>query len=245
MANTFRYYEIKPAEILNNYIKEYWIIDDVKDNCSIEVFPYGCFDIVVYINKNTNNTILITGIWSKKISVDIYKDIDVIGVRFRPNSVDLLFDINVNELQNIKQSFSEDMLKKSDEIDLSILYDSKKPDEIINFYNFYFKYILAGAKFNSIFDYISSLSENYTVNEFAKVIGISERQLLREYRNKLGITTKDYISILRFIKAKNMLVHGMNLNDIVFACGYSDESHLIRDFKKHTSYTPKEFLNHV
>ncbi len=242
MKNNYKYYEVKPSEVLSKCISDYWFIEDVKKDDVIEVFPDGCFDLVIYMNKDTENTVLITGIWSKKIVVNVYKDTDVLGVRFYPSSIDILFDIKVNALKDMTQRFSKNMLKKSDEIDLSLLYQSKNMDEILNFYNFYFKYIIEKEKYGSVFDYISFLSENYTVNEFAKIIGISERQLLREYRNKLGVTTKDYISIIQFIKAKNMLLNGVSFSDIVFDCAYSDESHFIRAFKKYTSYTPKEFL---
>ncbi len=193
MKNDYRYYEIKPNRVLSKYIKEYWIFKDVKHDAVIEVFPDGCFDIVIYINKHTKNTVFISGIWSKKIIVNIYRDIDVVGVRFYPASIDLLFDINVSALKNIKQNFTDSMLKKSDQIDLAILYHSKDIDEIISFYNFYFEYIIENENYSSVFDYVSHLSEKCTVSEFSKIIGMSERQLLREYRNKLGITTKNYL----------------------------------------------------
>ncbi len=245
MNNNYRYYEIEPEKCLRKYISAYWVIKNVRSDDAIEVFPDGCFDMVIYIDKHANNTIYITGIWSEKIVANIYKDVDVVGVRFQPSSIDVLFDINVNQLNNMKQEFSKSMLKMSDEVDLSILYHSKSIDEIISFYNYYFKYIIEKDNYHSVFDYICFLSENYTVNEFATIIGISERQLLREYRDKLGITTKMYLSIMRFIKAKNMLINGVNHSDIVYECGYSDESHFIKDFKKYTSYAPKDFLNHV
>ncbi len=245
MKNNYSYYEIKPSKILSKCIKEYWVIQGVKSDDLVEVFPDGCFDIVIYLNPNADNTVLITGIWSKKILVNHYRGVDVVGVRFYPTGIDLLFDINVNQLKNIKQTFAPNMLKKSDEVDFSVLYQSKNIDEIVAFYNFYFAYIMSNQKYRSVFDYISHLSENCTVHEFAKIIGISERQLLREYRNKLGVTTKDYISILRFIKAKNLLLNGVDFNDIVFECAYFDESHFIREFKKYTSYTPRDFLRFV
>ncbi len=242
MKNNYNYYEIKPNEVLSKCIKEYWVIENVKNDAVIEVFPDGCFDIVIYINKHTKNTVFISGIWSKKITVNVYQDTDVMGVRFYPAGIDLIFDINVSALKNIKQIFADNMLKKSDQIDLAILYHSKDIDAIIDFYNFYFEYIIENENYSSVFDYISRLSEKCTVSEFSKTIGMSERQLLREYRNKLGITTKNYLSIIRFIKAKNMLLNGVNYSDIVFECVYTDESHFIREFKKYTSYTPKDFL---
>ncbi len=245
MQDKYNYYEIKPSQRLNDCIQAYWVMTDIAVNKTLTVFPDGCFDMVMYINENDDNTIFITGLWDKNIEVNLYKNANVVGVRFYPISVDLLFDNTLRELKNTKTEFSTSILKQSKDIDLSILYDLKNIEEIIAFYNFYFEHILEGEDYGSIFEYISFISAQQRVKDVADIMRVSTRQLLREHKNKLGITTKNYINIIRFIKAKAMLMDGENLSDIVFDCGYFDESHFIKEFKRYTSYTPKDFLKHV
>ncbi|WP_246552287.1 DUF6597 domain-containing transcriptional factor [Vallitalea pronyensis] len=92
------YYEIKPNNILKDYIESYWVMKDIKEDYSSVVEPDGCFDIVIYFFDDRNK-VLLTGIWEKPIIVNSYKDVSVLGVRFYHISINLFFDYKINELK--------------------------------------------------------------------------------------------------------------------------------------------------
>ena len=55
---------------------------------------------------------------------------------------------------------------------------------------------------------------------------------------------KEYARIVRFQKSMWMLQCGnRNYADIAAASGYSDQSHLIREFKSMTGHTPRSLLS--
>jgi len=74
-------------------------------------------------------------------------------------------------------------------------------------------------------------------------IDVSYRQLQRYFTSILGLTPKEYISILRFNKAFLQLKDN-NFIDAALGAGYYDQSHMIREFKSIAGCTPTKFSKH-
>lgn len=237
------YKEIEPKDKLKKYIQSYWLVTEVASDYESTVYPDACFDIVVTIGEP--NHIVLTGIWEKAINVTVVKASNMIGVRFFPSSVDRFFNLTLAELKNTEIPFEKAMLKEVEELSLDFLFHSKSLDEILVFFDFYFSYLLEEEAYSSIFDFVHDFNLNEKIEDVAKEIGISTRHLSRQHKGKLGVTTKGYINIIRFIEAKEMLLEGKSFIDIANHCGYYDQSHFIKAFKKYTQLTPSEFLKRV
>lgn len=70
------------------------------------------------------------------------------------------------------------------------------------------------------------------------------KQFKRLFIENIGLNPKEYIQIRRFSKALNILqvTPKITLTNLAFYCGYYDKSHLIKDFKTLSGYTPTEFI---
>jgi len=69
--------------------------------------------------------------------------------------------------------------------------------------------------------------------------GWSHRHLTARFRSQVGITPKAAAGILRFEHASSVLASaGMGLAQIADLCGYADQSHLNRDFRRYADTTP-------
>lgn len=83
------------------------------------------------------------------------------------------------------------------------------------------------------------------VNELTKHLQISERQLERTFRENIGITPKHFSNIIKlhyFLKTLQRKSSAENLTQLVYECGYYDQAHLIRAFKKNVGLTPRQYL---
>lgn len=78
---------------------------------------------------------------------------------------------------------------------------------------------------------------NKSFKKIAFELKISYRQLQRDFNSILGITLKEYDSIMRFHKAVSHLEE-KNIVQAAIDSGYWDQSHMIREFKKMCGYTP-------
>lgn len=85
-------------------------------------------------------------------------------------------------------------------------------------------------------------SENLSLDDLAKVAGMNRFVLLRQFREALGVTPHQYQRILRVILAKQLLRQGMPLAEIATTCGFADQSHMTREFKRRTGITPSAFI---
>jgi AraC-like DNA-binding protein len=72
---------------------------------------------------------------------------------------------------------------------------------------------------------------------------LSTKQFTRKFQERIGVSPKTYLKIIRFTKAvntKNAYPDRDWLN-IAFDCGYFDYQHLVKDYKEFTKHTPNDF----
>jgi AraC-like DNA-binding protein len=82
------------------------------------------------------------------------------------------------------------------------------------------------------------------VGALAAELGCSRRNLVREFRDQVGLPPKRMARILRFNRARRLLEHddGARLAEIGQDCGYYDQPHLNREFREFAGASPTDFL---
>jgi len=82
------------------------------------------------------------------------------------------------------------------------------------------------------------------VGRLAAELGCSRRHLSARFREQVGVAPKTAARILRFREAAGLLAaaDGQSLAGIAHACGYYDQAHLNRDFRKMAGASPGSFL---
>jgi AraC-like DNA-binding protein len=71
--------------------------------------------------------------------------------------------------------------------------------------------------------------------------GLSAYYFLRMFRAAVGITPHMYLNQIRIIEAKRKLALGMPAAEAALACGFCDQSHLARQFKRAAFMTPGRY----
>lgn len=88
----------------------------------------------------------------------------------------------------------------------------------------------------------ADLSHPWTVAEFSVAANLSQAQLFRRFRQRMGTTPFDWLRHERVNAAKRLLVvTEERIGSIAARCGYPDPFHFARDFKKLAGVTPSEF----
>lgn len=85
--------------------------------------------------------------------------------------------------------------------------------------------------------------QDLTLEEWAKKACLSLRQFERSFVQRVGISPKLFIRIVRFeyaMKIKNQFP-GKSWSMIALECGYTDSSHILKDFKSFADFPPSEF----
>ena len=84
---------------------------------------------------------------------------------------------------------------------------------------------------------------DYSIEEWASMACLSPRQFERNFITRVGISPKLFIRITRFenaMKIKNDYPD-KNWSSIASASGYTDSSHLLREFKEFAEFPPSRF----
>ncbi len=84
---------------------------------------------------------------------------------------------------------------------------------------------------------------NYSLTSLSDLLGVHPVHLSREFHHYFGITFGQYIRYVRVNKAFNLILNStMSMTDVCYECGFYDQSHFIRDFKRIYKKTPGEVL---
>lgn len=82
---------------------------------------------------------------------------------------------------------------------------------------------------------------NIRISELASIACLGKKQFERVFLAMVGMNPKEYARIVRFQKSLKLMQNqpeGIVLAQISYQCGYSDQSHFIREFRTLSGYTP-------
>ncbi|GAA6617633.1 helix-turn-helix domain-containing protein [Scytonema sp. NUACC26] len=98
-------------------------------------------------------------------------------------------------------------------------------------------------KLRQVIEHIHShLNSDIKLAELAGLAGISQYYFCQLFKNSLGITPYQYVLQQRVEQAKHLLRSGkMAICDIALTCGFANQSHLTKHFRKITGMTPKDY----
>lgn len=90
---------------------------------------------------------------------------------------------------------------------------------------------------------LSSHSDNIDVNKIEKILNVNRKTLQRLFVKHLALNPVTFKRIARFRNTLDLCKNEDEiLTTIAYKNNFSDQSHLIKDFKKLTGNSPKEFL---
>lgn len=106
---------------------------------------------------------------------------------------------------------------------------------------------LGPDRFRRVLDHIAEkLARPIGVEDMAAVAGMSPSAFSRAFKAAIGDTPHQFLSRFRVERAQEMMLDcDRPLVDIALACGFADQPHLGRIFKKFTGETPKAWRDRM
>lgn len=86
---------------------------------------------------------------------------------------------------------------------------------------------------------------NIDLETLANKVGLNRFQALRAFKRRYGLTPHAYQLCLGVARARSMLNAGASPADVAARCGFVDQSHLNRHFKRHLGVTPMQYARGV
>jgi len=86
------------------------------------------------------------------------------------------------------------------------------------------------------------LTDQITLEETAKECGMSLSCFQRAFKREVGMTFNKYVNTIRISKARQLLhENSKTMSEIAFACGYTNQYHFTRTFKRFSNMPPRSF----
>jgi AraC-like DNA-binding protein len=94
--------------------------------------------------------------------------------------------------------------------------------------------------FSSTIDFIDANIRdlNISLDDLSKNAGLSKFHFSREFKRNFGISPSHFVQIKKVNKVRELLKTDMSLSTIAYESGFSDQSYMIKVFRKYSGYTP-------
>ncbi|MBE9033139.1 helix-turn-helix transcriptional regulator [filamentous cyanobacterium LEGE 11480] len=104
---------------------------------------------------------------------------------------------------------------------------------------------LGDRRLKSVLDYIEAhLDENLGLQDFATLTGLSQCHFATMFKQSMGVAPYRYVLQQRLERAKQYLQSSnQRIHEIALDCGFADQSHLTKHFRKSVGMTPRQFRN--
>jgi AraC-like DNA-binding protein len=88
-------------------------------------------------------------------------------------------------------------------------------------------------------------ADNVTLDELARLVGLSGFHLNRVFRIEVGIPPHAYQTHVRVTNAKLLLAKGWSIDQAAMAAGFFDQSHFTNQFRRLFGYTPGVYQKNI
>ncbi|MDR7121073.1 helix-turn-helix domain-containing protein [Rheinheimera soli] len=236
-----------PDAALAELIEQFWLVDwDLRGQAAHvqQNLPDPNFHLFV-----SNGKVTMLGPVSKSYSYEMQGKGQIIGVKFVLGALaeKLNFkpadfidrQVDVQQMFNLDTSrlLSELSAANSDPQIVAILHSCFQP--------FAIQPSLQRTRVRQLVDMIKQQSDITRVELLSERSEIPIRAIQRCFRQYLGINPKWLIRKYRLHQALELLEQqSVEIADLVEALGYTDQSHLIRDFKEFLGVTPTAYKLH-
>jgi len=250
---------VQPTASLKPFVKHYWLLKTAGNEAEVVrtvptgmmslVFHRGCRLLSVRENQFHPRAFL-CGQEKSFVDLKYQGSVNMIFVVFRPAGVKVFFPIPADRSAGVRLT-AGDMHNKELlqlESDIANTEDDSLCIHLIE--RFLLKQLIPYGTYsqqnhNRLQTAIGLINSGVKeIEQLADAACLSTRQFNRIFCENIGTHPKEFIRIVRFQRALNILEKNKNLNltQITCECGYFDQSHMIKEFRAISGYKPTEYL---
>ena len=244
------YEEIPPHPLLRRHVACLWRSGSPGGlpGATHRVLPDNCIDILW---QDGGRPAFAVGMMTQAIHVPLAAPLRTVAVRFRPGAAGMFLGVPLHVLTDLDVAVTEfsalgDVRRLADQ-----LWQPGRDDagrlRLIE------QHLLArlpsiepaDALVGTALAALDRSGGALRIETLVAQLGVSRQHLAAQFRTHVGLPPKLYARIQRFRRATETLRQpapaGVDWAQLALACGYFDQSHLIRDFREFADSTPENF----
>jgi AraC-like DNA-binding protein len=256
----FSYRELRPHRPLDRFIRCFWFLkgDAAESNGEPQkILPDGCMEIVIHIGApfrrvrdavvQTQPRAFLVGQLTECFLLEQRGFVHVMGVRFTPPGTSAFLPFDLSDIQDEEVTVEELWGTRGRSLQEAVI-NANSDDERVRLVENFMLGQFSGRDFdNRLEEAVRIMQRNQagtTVAGISKRVGWCERQFERQFMRKIGMSPK---ALLRTVRFQNLLQlarsgEATGWASLAVDCGFSDQAHLIREFKRFSGEPPEMFL---
>ena len=256
------YSEIAPSPHLAEFIKCFWSIEDAGSPTAAPepVVPDGCVEIVFNLadrfqriqgpdDIETQPATIVAGQMKRSVLIKPTGRISLFGIRFQHAGAFPFFQFSLSELTDRIESIDSTWGAEGREIEERICEAGTFAERVAIIETIFTARLISNKKFDSSIIEAARLIVGrdgaVPIRQVAELVGISERQLEREFKQKIGVSPKLFSRIIRFQQLLKSLegdgAEGLLENALTL--GYYDQAHMLHEFREFAGKSPTAFID--
>ena len=259
-----RFQRVPPVPSLRGYVEKIWFFESSapmrRDDMKL-VVPNGRLLLVMAFRngiaarmngrdyRTGTHSLGLVGVCNHPSIVDAETDgpTGTIGVEISPAAAYRFFRLSLKELRDQRTSLADILGKAGRELERR-LSDLEGVEEKVASLQQFLVALFTQREADPVFEHcirkIEGESGGVQIRELEQATGYSSRWLNRKFEEQLGISPKNFSSIVRFQHYYQALL--ANKADFfkqkTFYLHYHDESHFIKEFKRFTGLSPAQLM---
>lgn len=249
------YLEVQPCTELKPYVCCFWGTPEPFTGLSDKtprqrlVIPDTCMDIIISINGDLKRIeSLFAGISDKTfkdVQFPVKNTISRIAIRFYSWAVPLFANDSMKNTFNSFFSADELFSNITQDLQEALLENTSMNARVKLIEQYLIKRLDLNKQKSNVMNAIYKVLESKgtaNISELCNYTSVSNRHLERLFSEYVGVSPKKLSSLVRYQYLWNDLLFENSLDflDCVYKYRFSDQSHLINDFKSFHSLTPTE-----
>lgn len=255
---------IEPSPKLTSFIESYWLVQPNQDGTPVQlrvdVYPDARADLILNFGAPYLRTTPEATTEYQDSNLDAQRtypivihqkgEVEIVGVRFRVGGLGAFVGIPLARFTDctpsLEEVFGSDGLELNTEIRKAFPALDKVGELLDQFFLERLELSPEYEHFRIMLEQVVSSQSPMFAAEVGRASGISQRTVSRYFSRFLGLTVNKAQQITRFQSSLKYLMSGPqgSLAQVSSDCGYFDQSHFIRDFKKFAGGIPGEFRHY-
>ncbi|TRX48065.1 AraC family transcriptional regulator [Fulvivirga sp. M361] len=206
-------------------------------------------DVLTVNNSLDQRKLIFSGIQTDMIHTHASGKYRAFGILFDPTKVYQVYGLSIAEFTSHMTTTPDHLLfNKTDEFFQRVSSVTSTEERLNTFSDFFLQNAVNKTCPPVIDDFIIAISDfssdnSLRINKIADELNYTSKHLINVFKDVVGITPKKYFQIGQLnLAARKMWHHPTKtLTQLALECGFYDQSHFIRTFKKFTRLTPSEF----
>jgi methylphosphotriester-DNA--protein-cysteine methyltransferase len=254
----WRFSSAVPDGTLSGIVQEYWEVEGRLSPFRERVLPNGCTEVMVnlgpphqmvtHAGTSVWEDAWFSGLHERAIVIESLRGTHLVSARLHPLGALRLFGPDVAGTVNAVTDLETLLGPPARELRTLLLAAESTEERFRHLERFLDARLSQGVVPSPIVcDAARLIEEAHGTLRIASLhadLGVSRKQLWLRFGRELGMSPKVYAQLQRFVWTLARLRESTSVEwpRLAVAAGYSDQSHLVRDFRRVASASPTEFL---